>query len=584
MKLYLILAAAGLAASACATPEPTIEGLWLGELKADNGGPVAIQVSTQGDGVSANEGDGDLSSDTLTITYDSGAVFEGSYSGSDQPIHGFYIQPGNNIGGQRLAHPVSLSLQPDGTWRGSATPLARQISVFMNISQQPDGAFTAALLNPERNITGPKRLYDFVPELEEATYALQSPDNGSVFTSATISLEDKSMRMDFGPLQDFELTLLEESDSRFPAFVDRSFKPQGLAPNAKADWPVGTLEEAGFNASQIASLITDLGGVSGQEERPRLVHSLLVARNGQLIVEEYFRGHDAQTPHDMRSAGKTFASVLVGALIQEGHSFSSDTPINQFISIPNEPEDTAVTLGHLLTHQGGFDCYDGSNSSQGNENNMWGQSETTNFWEFTAGLDFVAEPGERYAYCSGGINLVGASLAGATDKSVLSLLRTHLFEPLGFENAYWNVMPNGEAYLGGGAQLRTRDLLKIGQLYLDDGKWRGEQLIDADWVKASIAPKAEITPETTGLDENSFNQFYFGGTDGFAWHLHPITVGSKTYKSYEASGNGGQLVVVIPELDLVVGMTGGNYGQGYIWGKWRQEIIGDRIITALIKR
>jgi len=581
VKSYSILAIAALTISACATPEPTIEGLWLGELEADAGTPVAIELSILGDEVIVNQGEVVLSDGALSIAYDEGAVFSGSFMGAKSSIRGFYIQPSNNIGGQQLAHSVDLSLQPDGKWRGAATPLARQISIFMDIVQEPNAAFTATLLNPERNITGPIRQYDLVPEAEEMTYSLQIPNNGRAFTLAKFDLEDGSMRMDFGPLEDFELSLLSDRDPRSVAFFDRKLEGDTLKPVAISDWPVGTPEEAGFSTSEISDLIRDLKGVSGQSERPQLVHSLLIARNGNLIVEEYFRGHDAQTPHDMRSAGKTFASVLVGALIQEGRPLSSDTPINKFISVPKEPKDAPVTVGHLLTHQGGFDCYDGDGSSSGNENTMWEQSETPNFWEFTAGLEFVAKPGSRYAYCSGGINLVGAALAGITGETVLSLLQTRLFQPLGFENAYWNVMPNGQAYLGGGAQLRTRDLLKIGQVYLDGGKWRGEQLIDAEWVKSSIAPKAEITPDTTGLDESSFSQFYFGGTDGYAWHLHPITLGSKTYESYEASGNGGQLVVVIPELDLVVGMTGGNYGQGYIWGKWRQEIIGNRIITAL---
>lgn len=573
---------AALTVSACATPEPTIEGLWLGELKSDAGTPVAIELSVLDDEVIVTQGEGVLSDGTLSITYDAGALFFGSFEEAGRSIRGFYIQPSNDIGGQQLAHPADLSLQPDGTWRGEARPLARQLSVFMDISQEPDGAFTATLLNPERNITGPTRQYDLVPQAEEMTYSLQIPNEGTAFTSANIDLEDGSIRMDFGPLQDFELSLIGDRDPRSVAFFDRTFESNDRKPVPNSDWPVGTLEEAGFSTGEVASLIKDLGSVNGQSERPHLVHSLLIARNGSLIVEEYFRGHDAQTPHDMRSAGKTFASVLVGALIQEGRSLSSDTPITRFISVPNEPKDMPVTVGHLLTHQSGFDCYDGDGSSSGNENSMWEQNEAPNFWEFIADLDFVAKPGNRYAYCSGGINLVGAALKGTTGESVLSLLQTRLFEPLGFENAYWNVMPNGEAYLGGGAQLRTRDLLKIGQVYLDGGKWRGKQLIDADWVKSSITPKAEITPGTTGLDESSFSQFYFGGTDGYAWHLHSITVGSNTYESFEASGNGGQLVVVVPELDLVVGMTGGNYGQGYIWGKWRQEIIGNRIITAIV--
>jgi CubicO group peptidase (beta-lactamase class C family) len=582
MRTVFTLSAALLAASACATADPTPKGLWLGEVKADAGAPITIEVAISDGQVLANEGEGKLSSDTLSIVYESGAIFKGHFEGDNAPISGFYVQPGNQIGGQRLSHSVRLIGKSDGSWIGTAKPLARQFSVFMDILQEQDGHLTATLLNPERNITGPERRYDLVPDVELSTYSLQASGGQSNFASATIDHENRVMRMNFGPLEDFELRWITDQDPLAVGFRG-SANMEGLTkPAPKADWPTGSVEEAGFRKIELARLVSDLRSVDGHDEHPNLVHSLLVARGGKLVVEEYFRGHDADTPHDVRSAGKTFASVLVGALIQDGMPLVHDTPINQFISVPNEPTNTPVTIGNLLTHQSGLDCYDGDESSAGNENIMWQQSDKPNLWEFIAELDFVATPGERYAYCSGGINLVGAALAGASDESVLSLLQTRLFEPLAFENAYWNVMPDGNAYLGGGAQLRTRDLLKIGQLYLNGGKWRGEQLVDEAWVEASIEPTVNITPATTGLDETSFNRFYFGGADGFAWHLHSITVDERSFETFEASGNGGQLVVVVPELDLVVGMTGGNYGQGHIWGQWRQKIIGDRIVAALL--
>jgi len=581
MRKYLFAPMAALCLVACTTAEPSIRGLWQGTLKPDDGAPVHIDVSVQGTNVETRGGSGVITNDALTINFDSGAVFSGKFVGQNQPIQGRYIQPGNQVGGQRLAHSVELLPNSDGTWTGLATPLAREFSIFMNITEAKNKSLKAVILNPERNITGPVKQYYFLGDEQQDSFSLMNPRDNSEFTTVSFDRPNQWLTMDFGPISDLELhPVVSNSDASKAFFGDQNHTHLNL-PNSNGAWPVGAVEEAGFNKALLSNLIQKLSSSSGDEGQPVLVHSLLVARGGKLVVEEYFRNHDRDTPHDIRSAGKTFASVLVGALIEEGLPLSADAPINQFVSMPNENGQTPVTLGHLLTHQSGLDCYDGDSASPGGEDTMWQQDLTPNFWEFTSKLDVVAQPGTRYAYCSGGINLVGAALAGASGETVLSLLETRMFEPLGFKKAYWNVMPSGDAYLGGGGHLRTRDLLKIGQLYLGDGDWLGEQLIDSEWAATSTKPKVEITPKTTGLDEVAFNSFYFGGVDGYAWHLHPITVGQDTYESYEASGNGGQMVVVVPELDLVVGITGGNYMEGFVWGKWRQDIIGEGIIAAI---
>jgi CubicO group peptidase (beta-lactamase class C family) len=153
--------------------------------------------------------------------------------------------------------------------------------------------------------------------------------------------------------------------------------------------------------------------------------------------------------------------------------------------------------------------------------------------------------------------------------------------PLQFGRWYWNLMPSGEGYLGGGAFLRPRDLLKIGQAYLDGGSWKGRRIVDAAWVRASTTPRIEVSPATTGLSDDEFGNFYGRGADALAWHMAPITVAGRRYKGYQASGNGGQLLIVYPELDMTVVFTGGNYRQGGIWGRWPQQIVGDLIVPTL---
>src|SRR6185369_9051667 len=97
----------------------------------------------------------------------------------------------------------------------------------------------------------------------------------------------------------------------------------------------------------------------------------------------------------------------------------------------------------------------------------------------------------------------------------------------------------------------------------------------------STSPQFHVSPATTGLSAEDFGNYYGEGDDGFAWHLGSLEAGGQTYRTYAAGGKGGQMLVVVPQLDLVAVFTGGNYGQGGIWGHWTQEILGDVVIPAI---
>ena len=118
-------------------------------------------------------------------------------------------------------------------------------------------------------------------------------------------------------------------------------------------------------------------------------------------------------------------------------------------------------------------------------------------------------------------------------------------------------------------------------MYAASGAWIGRQIVSADWIEESTKPRLEVNPETTGMTPQDFQNSYFGGSQAYIWAVNTIEVGERHYASYQASGNGGQLLIVVPELDLVVGMTGGNYRMGGVWGRWRDQIVGGYIIPAM---
>ena len=176
---------------------------------------------------------------------------------------------------------------------------------------------------------------------------------------------------------------------------------------------------------------------------------------------------------------------------------------------------------------------------------------------------------------------MGGALTRATGTWLPEYFDRTMARPLQFGRYYYNLMPNREGYLGGGVFMRPRDLLKVGQVYLDYGVWHGRRLVDSAWVVRSTSAHVEISEATTGLDSTRFADFYNKATDGYAWHLGQLRSGDRTYREYEASGNGGQLLMVVPELDLAVVFTAGNYMAGGIWQRFRDVLLANVIIPAL---
>ena len=113
------------------------------------------------------------------------------------------------------------------------------------------------------------------------------------------------------------------------------------------------------------------------------------------------------------------------------------------------------------------------------------------------------------------------------------------------------------------------------------GAREGNRIVRADWVRQSTAPRIHISAETTGYSPDEFGNYYGEGDDAYAWHLGAFKVGGRTYRTYAASGNGGQILLVAPDLDLVVVFTGGNYRQGGIWSRWQDELIGAEIVPSM---
>ncbi|MFL6728142.1 MAG: serine hydrolase domain-containing protein, partial [Sphingomicrobium sp.] len=500
------------------------------------------------------------------------------------------VQNGGDPGGsgQSYATPVRLVQVSPGVWRGNVRPLSNRFTLWLSIFEGGDGSLTAAFRNPEMNSTGGASRFDVSRNGHTILFSARTGDR-AVTHSATLLGNPDRIRIDW-PDAGRTVELTRRSGADAAAFFPR---PPGSAayvyrrpPELADGWRTARASAVGIAETVLEDVIRNVAASDPTARPAQLMHSILVAHGGRLVLEEYFYGFGRASPHDMRSAAKTFGSVLLGTAPARATGLSPDSRIYDVMRSLGpfanpDPRKDQITLAHLMTHTSGLACNDNDDNSPGNEMTMQSQAAEPNWWRYTLNLPQQFAPGTRYAYCSANSNLVGGALTQATGTWIPELFEKTIAEPLQFGEWHWNLMPNGEGYLGGGAFLLPRDLLKVGQMYLDGGVWNGRRIIPAEWVKRSTQAAVEVSTETTGLSEDEFSNFYLRAEDGLAWHLNILKSGGRSYRTYGATGNGGQLLIVVPDADLAVVFTGGNYGQGGVWLRWAQQIVGDKIIPAM---
>jgi CubicO group peptidase (beta-lactamase class C family) len=522
--------------------------------------------------------------------------FRGRLREDEGAIEGFWIRPGVTDdprfpGGpsQPFATPVTLRRAGPGRWRGTVRPLADPFTLYLKVFRTPEGVLMGAFRNPEGNSTGGamqfhiSRSGDSVAFRARADPAEPGPRLAAALAgrdTLRVSWPDLGRTVPLARLSPAQAAGFFPRPPGEPAYVYRRPAETGDG------WGTASAGEVGIDEAALTRLVRRLIAADPAARRPSLIHSLLVARRGRLVLEEYFHGYGRETMHDTRSAGKTFSSVLLGSAMMRGVPISPETPVYPLLAPMGpfanpDPRKSRITLGHLMTHTSGLACDDNDDDSPGNEGTMQTQRAQPNWWKHTLDLPQAHEPGVRYAYCSANSNLMGAALTTATGTWLPELFERSVARPLQFGEYHWNLMPTGEGYFGGGAWLRPRDLLKVGQAYLDGGVWQGRRIVDSTWVTQSTLARVHISPATTGISPEEFGEYYGEGDDAYTWHLGGVTSAAGNHPGYAATGNGGQVLIVIPELELTVVFTGGNYRQGGIWGRWGNEIVGGEIIPAI---
>lgn len=283
------------------------------------------------------------------------------------------------------------------------------------------------------------------------------------------------------------------------------------------------------------------------------IDSLLIARNGYLVTEEYFHGWGPDDLHTLQSDSKSVTSLLLGIALGQGKISSIDQPVLGFFpeyrKIHNVDErKSAMTLRDLLTMRTGLDWsedpYEGSPLFQLNNCQC-------DWLKLVLDWPMREPPGSRFEYNSGGVILLAGVIRNAASINTDIFAQRYLFDPLGITQARWYYgEPDNLPHTGGGLNLRPRDMAKIGYLMLRDGRWENQQIVSVDWVRESTS-HAVSNPRTFARRPVDY---------GYLWWLLSVNGEAGPHDRdgdiYAASGAQGQWIFVIPKYDMVVVSTG----------------------------
>ncbi len=265
---------------------------------------------------------------------------------------------------------------------------------------------------------------------------------------------------------------------------------------------------------------------------PKL-HTLIVARDGQPLIEQVFRGPDLDAAVNIKSASKSVLAAVAGAAIGAGILTGVDQTVSRFLSnrFPSDPDPRlqTITLCHLLSMRAGLATTSGSNYG------AWVSSP--NWVRYALAQPFESEPGGTLIYSTGTSHLTSAVLTAASDRSTLTLTREFLGEPMGITVPSWPADPQGIYFGGNEMRLSPRSLLAFGELYRNDGMSNGVRVLPEGWVLSSW--------------ERRGSSRFTGDGQGYGWWMRQ----ARGHDVFYAWGYGGQMVFVVPDLRLTVVMT-----------------------------
>ncbi|PCJ96577.1 MAG: serine hydrolase [Flavobacteriaceae bacterium] len=325
------------------------------------------------------------------------------------------------------------------------------------------------------------------------------------------------------------------------------------------------LSKESYDTKKIRELNRDIA-----EFKFKKISSIVVIKNGKLLIEEYFNGADRNTLHDTRSVGKSFAATMTGIAIEDGHIKNEHQYLSDFYDLTEyanyTPKKDKVTLKSLLTMSSGFDANDFDSNSLGNEELMYPTADWVKF-ALDLPMDSKKEISNTWNYFTAGIVVLGDIIHKSVPEGLVKYADKKLFKPLGITNYQWQYTPQNVGNTAGGLQLRTLDYAKFGQLYKNKGVWNGTQVLSPNWVTKSM----------TNYFEGTTNQSY-----GFLFWNQKFVANDTTYEAFLSSGNGGNKIIMFTDEPLVIIITATAYGRAYAHPQ-AEQIIQEYLLPAILK-
>jgi CubicO group peptidase (beta-lactamase class C family) len=294
-------------------------------------------------------------------------------------------------------------------------------------------------------------------------------------------------------------------------------------------WLTSTPEEQGLDSAKLAE------GLLKIQQKNIPIHSLIIVRNGRMVLNATFYPYNGQSPHSVGSVTKSLTTLLIGIAIDQGKLSLDDKLVSFFpdSSLAN-PDDRKnnIRIRDLASMSSGFECI-----YEPNEPTVQAMETSPNWVQFGLDLPMAHKPGTHWEYCGVGMHLLSAILEKATGMTALEFARQNLFKPLGIQEVFWPADPQGVHMGAGNTRLLPKDMAKIGYLYLHGGVWDGKQIVSRSWVEESVKKHFDVPN---------------GDRYGYGWW----SSGNGSGRSFFAQGNGGQRIVVNPGYNSIVVTTG----------------------------
>jgi CubicO group peptidase (beta-lactamase class C family) len=302
-------------------------------------------------------------------------------------------------------------------------------------------------------------------------------------------------------------------------------------------------------------------------------HSVIISIKGEIIYEEYFNGYNSKIPHDTRSASKSISSAVVGIAKDQSLFKNVEQFIFNFLPKHYQPQKESlkskIDIKSLLTMSSGLDAIDYGIGANPKSTAREDRYQMTKDWtESIVNAPMIHAPNTKANYGSANPYLLGVAIDSMVTEPLELFISQNLFEKLGISNYILQTDLSGRPYFGGGMYLTPIDMIKFGELYLNKGRLNGNKVLSENWIENSF--KNYHVLENT-VDKNGY---------GYLWWHNDYSFKGTSIKSIEARGAGGQYIFVLPQLDMVVVITSGNY----VNGKTQQpELILEDYILPHIK-